>query len=112
MAISALCMWYSVGTKWFVRQICQVYNYLQYDLFTAICTKYSQRRAHSRNIGVDEVLQRVLSRRSQWNVLLNTSIHVDSRDTFCRLLGSNGNTRLIFLTCGLITADVLTIRVL
>jgi len=69
---------------------------VKHDSFGPIYTtiylqRYLQRRAHSRYINVDRSLQQVSPRRSQWNVLSNTSIHVDSRETFCRSLSRSAS---------------------
>ena len=51
---------------------------------TVYLQQYSQRRTNSRYIKVNKVLQRVLPRRSQWNVLFNTSIY--TRWQLCNVL--------------------------
>ena len=78
--------WICVGTKWLVRETRKVEDYLQDDFIYSTIYKIFKRRTHSRYIKVDKVLQRVLSRRSQRNVLLDTSFHVDSRETFCLIV--------------------------
>ena len=67
-----------VGTKWLLRETRQVEDCLQDDFIYSTKYKIFTRRTHCRYIRFDKVLQRVLSRRSRWNVLIDTSLHVDS----------------------------------
>ena len=63
----------SVGTQWLVHQTRPIWIYLHDDL----CTRYLQRRTHSRYICLYSKVDRSIS--------LNTSCHVDRSETFCLL---------------------------